>query len=104
MDEGIEQQEIISLVKFMMDNDIHDSRDLTEDFWNQFSEQYHGHNIRELMESAGDCIHIPDLMDELKYYNNIILCGGGINECLKEVEIALHVLGKPFNVLSKYTY
>jgi arabinogalactan endo-1,4-beta-galactosidase len=43
-------------------------------------------------------------MDELVKYNNIIMCGGGINECLKEVEIALNALGKPFKVLTQFTY
>lgn len=37
-------------------------------------------------------------------YNNIVLCGGGINEFLKEVEIALQVLNKHYTVLTKYTY
>lgn len=29
---------------------------------------------------------------------------GGINECLKEVEIALMALDKNYNILTKYTY
>jgi hypothetical protein len=28
----------------------------------------------------------------------------GIDECLKEVEIALLALGKPFNILDEFTY
>jgi len=50
-------------------------------------------------------INIPDLMDFLKKYGTkIILCGGGIRECLKEVEIALMALDKNYNILTKYTY
>ena len=49
-------------------------------------------------------INIPDLMDFLKRYSNIVLTGGGINECLKEVEIALNSLDKPYKVLTQYTY
>jgi hypothetical protein len=61
-------------------------------------------DVRELLENAGDMISIPDLMDFLRNYNNIVLTGGGINECLKEVEIALLALNKPFNILRQYTY
>jgi hypothetical protein len=37
-------------------------------------------------------------------YRGIVVCGGGVNECLKEVEIALQALDKPYNVLTQYTY
>lgn len=104
MDSGIEEQETVNLVKFMIDKNVNDSRDLTEEFWDEFIDRFGNHNIRELMETAGDCISIPDLMDEIRRYNNIVLCGGGVNECLKEVEIALHALNKPYNVLTQYTY
>ena len=57
-----------------------------------------------LLENAGDMINIPDLMDFLKNYSNIVLLGGGVNECLKEVEIALLALNKNFNVINKFTY
>jgi hypothetical protein len=43
-------------------------------------------------------------MDFLKNYSNIVLLGGGVNECLKEVEIALLALNKNFNVLRQFTY
>jgi len=48
--------------------------------------------------------HIPDLMEESQPYNNIILTAGGINECLKEVEIALTALNKPYSTYSEFTY
>ncbi len=89
MDEGIQEQETVNL---------------TEEFWDEFIDRFGNHNIRALMETAGDCISIPDLMDEIRRYNNIVLCGGGVNECLKEVEIALHALNKPYNILTEYTY
>lgn len=104
IDEGIDEDNITNLVKFMMDNNINDTRDLDEDFWNGFIEQYGHDDIRELMEFSSDCINIPDLMDYLSRCYNIVLCGGGINECLKEVEISLNALDKPFILLTQYTY
>lgn len=43
-------------------------------------------------------------MDYLSNKSNIILLGGGINECLKEVEIALLSLDKNYNIMNKFTY
>jgi hypothetical protein len=104
MDEGIDEDVISQLIKYMIEKGVNETRDLDEDFWNEYVERFGSEDVRELLEFAGDCIHIPDLMDELKGYNNIVLCGGGINECLKEVEIALKALDKEYNVLTKFTY
>ena len=43
-------------------------------------------------------------MDFLKSKRNIVLTGGGVNECFKEVEIALKALNLPYEVYSRYTY
>lgn len=105
MDNDIEDDELVDFIKFMINNNITDSRDINDDTWNDFINQYGHNDIRELLESADDLINIPELMDELKNYNGrLMLCGGGINECLKEVELALMALDKPYNVLTKFTY
>jgi hypothetical protein len=88
----------------MYKNDINDSRDLDSDFWDSFVDNYGDENIRELIENADDCISVPDLMEYLNRFNNIVLVGGGINECLKEVEIALDALDKNYQTWGKFTY
>jgi len=107
MDEGAEEKEIVDLVKYMIQHNINDSRDIDEEMWNGFIRDY-GYDtslVRELLEPAQDCINIPDLMDELTTYSGkIVICGGGINECFKEVEIALSALDKNYNILTEYTY
>jgi hypothetical protein len=104
MDEGIDEEKIVGLVKLMIQEGINHTRELDEEFWDKFMDQYGHDDVRELLEYSDDCINIPDLMDELSGYKNIVICGGGINECLKEVEIALKSLDKPYNVLTKYVY
>jgi hypothetical protein len=95
----------IELVKFMYNNDIHDSREIDEEFWNKFINNYKGEeDLNHLKDLSEDAIFIPDVMEELKTYNNIIICGGGVNECLKEIEIALISLGKSYNTLDEFTY
>jgi len=104
MDRNIDEDKIVNLIRYMIEKDVFDSRELDEDFWNEFVERYGSEDIRQLLEFAKDSMEIPDLMDELKNYYNVMLCGGGIDECLKEVELALKVLNKPYTVLTEYTY
>jgi soluble P-type ATPase len=74
--------------------------------WEGFMEET-GHTrqeVRDLLEIAEDMIWIPEVMEELKKYNNPVLMGGGINECLREVELALMALNKPYKIYKKFTY
>lgn len=105
MDEGIDDDKIVDLIKYMIRHDINDSRDINENMWNEFMNEYGHSDVRELLELADDMINIPDLMEYLQRFNGrIVLCGGGINECFKEVEIALMALDKDYNVLTRYTF
>lgn len=106
MDNSIDEDNIADLVKYMVRHDITDSREIDNDMWNDFMKETNHtlQDVRELLENADDMLSIPDLMDFLARYSNILLTGGGINECLKEVEIALLALDKPYNILSQFTY
>lgn len=106
MDKNVDHDEIVDLVRFMRDNDINDSRDVDEEMWIAFSHQYKytESEIQEILEFADDAINIPDVMDFLSNENNIVLTGGGVDECLKEVEIALDALGKTYEIDHKFTY
>lgn len=104
LDESMDEEKIVNIVKFMIKYNINDSRDIDENMWDIFMKEYGHEDIKELLETAGDMINIPDLMDFLKYHSNIVLLGGGINECLKEVEIALKSLNKKYEILSQFTF
>jgi hypothetical protein len=104
MDEDIDNEDISNLVRMMVEFNINDSRELDKSFWDTYIKRYGSEDVRELVEFSDDCIHIPDLMDDLKNYNNIVICGGGENECLKEVNIALDALNKNYKVLNKFVY
>lgn len=107
MDNSIEEDDIVSLVQFMVNNDINDSLDMDSEKWDSFMSENNldQSDARDLMENFDDSINIPDLMDYLKRFGGkIILTGGGINECLKEVEIAFQALNKPYDVLTQYLY
>lgn len=106
MDNSIDEDNIADLVKYMVKHNITDSRDIDEEMWNNYmiETNHTQQDVRDLLENAGDMISIPDLMDFLDNYSNIILTGGGINECLKEVEIALLSLDRDYYTLSEFVY
>lgn len=106
MDNSIDEDNIADLVKYMVKHNITDSRDIDEEMWDNYmiETNHTQQDVRDLLENAGDMISIPDLMDFLDNYSNIILTGGGINECLKEVEIALLSLDRDYYTLSEFVY
>lgn len=94
MDSDYDYGDIVKLIKYMSDKNINDSRDIEEDDWKKL----------KIDNIEPNTIYIPDVLNILKNYNNIDLCGGGRNECLKEIEICLDVIGKDYNLLSKWSY
>lgn len=108
MDSGIDEDDVVELVRYMYENDINDSRDLKDrNKWDDFIALHPNKTeLRELLEFADDCINIPDLMEELKKLRgkNIELIGGGREECLKEVEIALKALNIPYKTNDSLIY
>jgi hypothetical protein len=107
MDSGIDDDAVANFVRFLYQNGINDSREMTREMWAKYLREYRRMDRKEiftLLSHADDCVNIPDLMEYIKRFNNIILCGGGVNECLKEVEIALKALNKPYQVDTRFTY
>lgn len=105
MDKGYDDEDVVSVVKFMLDNNINDSRDITEEQWNVFVKNTNKQEIRDVLEHSGDMIHIPDVMDKLtEYSGQLDLVGGAKNECLREVEIILAVQNKKYNLLKQWIY
>ena len=78
MDTGVDEDAIVDFIKYMYNHNINDSRDLDEEMWNDFMEQTDNtrKDVRDIMEFAEDCINIPELMEFLKKYRNIVLTGG----------------------------
>jgi hypothetical protein len=107
MDSQIDDGATSNFVRFMYENDIRDSRDMTREMWAKYLREYRRTDrkeVYELLKCAGDCVHIPDLMDYIRRFRNIILTGGGVDQCLKEVEIALQALRLPYEIDNTFTY
>lgn len=105
MDSNIDETEITKLVKYMKANGVNDSRELEEENWAEFMAKHPDcEEIYENLNGNEDAINLPDVLDELTKYTNIILTGGGRDECLKEVEICLDVLDISYDFYSQFVY
>lgn len=107
MDSSIDETAVANFVRFMYQNDIRDSRDMDRPMWAKYLREYRRTDkkeVYELLKHSDDCVNIPDLMDYIRRFNNIILTGGAVDQCLKEVEIALQALKIPYGVEHKFTY
>ena len=76
MDEGIDDDKIVDLIKYMINHNINDSREIDRNMWNEFINEYGHSDIRDLLEVADDMMSIPDLMEYLqRYRGRTVLCG-----------------------------
>ncbi len=94
MDSDYDFDDMVRLIKYMVEKKISDSRDLEDEDWEEL----------KLENIEPNHLYIPEVVDILKNHNNIDLCGGGKTECLKEVEICLDVLNKKYKLLNEWVY
>jgi hypothetical protein len=98
IDNNIDDEKIIKLLKYMMENEIYDSRDIED-------EEIIDEEILEYIKH--DPIYLPlELIEFIKenINGNVILMGGGLNECLREVEISLLFLNKKYKIDNRFIY
>lgn len=95
MDQGVGDHEIIQIIRAMVVNRAYDSRELPEELITKIA--------GEVPEY--DNIYLPhiDLL-QLRAFNNAFLCGGGRDECLKEVQLLMNALNIKYRLLSRFTF
>ena len=102
IDAGLDENEIVKLIQYMVKNHINDSRDIDEEAWHQIGLD---DALIDHMKGNDDALFIPEVLSVLgKVNGHIDLVGGGVNECLKEVELCLRAINKPFNLINEWTY
>ena len=108
IDNYIDETAIVNFVTFLYKNQINDSREMTREMWAKYLKLHRRQDkleVYQLLKHSDDFINIPDLMDFLRIFRTkTVITGGGINECLKEVEIALKALGTQYSIYQKFTY
>jgi hypothetical protein len=94
MDYGVSHDQIVYVVKYMLNNGIFDSSDIEN-----WGEVYDGTDYIEEDHPEFDSINIP-VWDYkiLERYDNYILTGGQFAACLAEIRILLEALDKKYEV------
>lgn len=94
-----DEDAIVDIVRYMVDNDVRDIRQLTQDDVEQIG-------VEDLLvdDLEGYGFYVPDLQDVLPSWNGSHLCGGSVDECLAEVEILAKAMGLRFRRLAGFTY
>jgi len=90
---------IVKIVKYMIENDITDIRELEE-------EDIEAIGVSELLFDELDDygFWVPDLEEVLPRWNGSDIAGGARNECLAEVEILGDAQGLTFNQVDQFIY
>lgn len=107
MDNDVNHNFIVEFVKYMIKQGETDSRDILDDedsLDDEMLDLMSRFNI-EYDDISVDMIYIPDIINNIKRLpSNVELVGGGINECLKEIELLFDAINKRYRTLNKYTY
>jgi hypothetical protein len=93
MDSGIEEDKIVDMIRYMLDNNYGDSREMSDDEWEALNINYknYGYGINEVVDFLGE-------------YDDFVLIGGGKHECLREVELFLDAINKTYHIEQSLVY
>lgn len=106
MDAGVSDNGMKQMLRYMAINKIHDSRDITIEALQKVLPEIDFDRIKEGFESESLSIWTPDIsISELKNnWNGSLLCGGGGNECLKEIQLLLNAFNINYKLVDNYIY
>lgn len=111
MDAGINDEEIVELVQFMLDEKVYDSRDLmdqeNQELMLKFKQKFKNHDFMNLTKWDSYPIYIPDdlvsmIQEDIR--DGVVLVGGGTQACLKEIELLLQALNINYTINHEFTY
>lgn len=106
MDDGYEEYEIVSLGKYLIQNKMYDVRDIPEEtMYDVILDVTQNDQLAKEFARGGYSFYIPKelfVLAEIK--TPIVLVGGGVNECLKEIELFLQMINKKYNYDIRWVY
>lgn len=96
MDEGVDDAAIIRTIRYMAMKRIYDTRNLSEEELEQLAQ---GESL------PNDMINLPSIpLNTLKQFNGSFLCGGGREECMKEIQLLMNAFNIKYTILRKFTF
>ena len=96
MDQGVSDSTIIQTIRCMAGKHINDSRDLAE---KELKIATNGEDIPE------DPLIIPSIpLNTLKQFSGAYICGGGRDECLREVQLLMNAFNIKYIMFREFIY
>jgi len=106
MDAGVSLNGMKQALRYMYINRKYDSREIPVEEWKQILPEKDFRAVGESIADEGLTIWTPDIsIGDLKNnWNNSLLCGGGINECLKEIQLLMSTFNIKYTLVDKFIY
>ena len=101
MDSGYDEEDIVSIIEYLITHDMSGADALTDEQWSEI--KLHDPEIIDFIKQDNR-ISIPSVLEDLDVYDNILLMGGGQDQCLREIELLLQALGKQYTLNNKFVY
>lgn len=106
MDAGVSSNGMKIALRYMYMNRKYDSRDISVDEWKKVLPEKDFYAIGDSIEDGGLSIWTPDIsVSDLKNeWNGSLICGGGENECLKEILLLLSTFNIKYTMVERFIY
>ena len=100
MDEGVDDAMTIRVIRYLVMNDLNDSRDIDDEAWLALvGEDFEYYDDREMN------IYLPDIsIADLKTLSGSLLGGGGQHECLKEMQLLMNAFNIKYKLVQDWIY
>lgn len=102
MDDGIDTNTIIKIIRHLVMTGRNDSREIEEDEMIELIGEDEYENVSHMID---DPITIPDIaINELKSYTGALMGGGGRDECMREIQILMSAFNIKYKMVDGWTY
>ena len=100
MDEGVDHAMIIKVIRYLVMNDLNDSREVEDEAWLKLvGEDFEYYDDREMN------IYLPDInIATLKTLSGSLLGGGGKHECLHEMQLLMNAFNIKYKLVQDWIY
>jgi len=100
IDEGVDEALIIKVIRYLVMNDMNDSRSIEDEDWLKLvGEDFDFYEDREMG------IFIPEInIATLQTLNKSLLGGGGQHECLKEMQVLMNAFNIKYKLVQEWIY
>jgi hypothetical protein len=97
MDEGVEDRKIVKIIRYMYQNRINRSDDIPEEILQELGED-------DDLSRMGT-IYLPNFTVEMvRHFSGSFLVGGGVTQCLREVQLLMNAFNIRHTVVRKFTF